>query len=200
MNDQRSGPQLPDVLDEFTLSNSFLGKIVEVCFVTEDHLRTMAGLVRLGIGPFRVYTFNPDSVTQQTYHGQPSSFSLTVCFATNNDLTFEIMQPVSGRTVIREFLDAHGEGIHHIAFDCGGAPWDQRIKLFTDRGFAATQSGRWLDQNSFSFFDTEAATTTCFETYHFPPDFEFPEPDRWYPAPPPVPSRIPHESDRRRNA
>jgi methylmalonyl-CoA/ethylmalonyl-CoA epimerase len=187
MNDQRPGLRLPEVLDEFTLSNSFLGKIVEVCFVTEDHLRTMEGLVRLGIGPFRVYTFNSDSVTEQTYHGDPSPFGLTVCFATNNDLTFEIMQPVTGASVIRDFLDAHGEGIHHIAFDCEGMPWDQRIKLFTDRGFAPTQSGRWLDQNSFSFFDTEAATTTCFETYHFPPDFEFPEPDLWYPAAPPNP-------------
>ncbi len=179
---------LPEVLDEFRMSNSFLGKIVEVCLVTEDHQRTMEGLVRLGIGPFRVFTFSPETVTEQTYRGDASPFSLTVCFATNDDLTFEIMQPVSGRSVMREFLDKHGEGIHHIAFDCNGMPWDQRLKLFTDRGFAQTQSGRWRDQNAFSFFDTEAATTTCFETYHFPDDFVFPEPDRWYPAPPPIAS------------
>jgi hypothetical protein len=61
---------------------------------------------------------------------------------------------------MREFLDQHGEGIHHIAFDCNGLPCEQRLKLFADRGFLATQSGRWLDQNSFSFFDTEAATPT----------------------------------------
>lgn len=34
-------------------------------------------------------------------------------------------------------------------------------------------------------FDTEAATTTCFETYHFADGFEHPEPERWYPGPPP---------------
>jgi methylmalonyl-CoA/ethylmalonyl-CoA epimerase len=176
---------LPEVLSEFALSNSFLGKIIEVCLVTEDHERTMEGLVRLGIGPFRIYTFTPDSVAGQTYDGKPSTFSLKVCFATNDDLTFEIMQPLSGRTIMRDFLDKHGEGIHHVAFDCNGAPWDQRPTLFTERGFAPTQSGRWLDQNSFSFFDTEAATTTCFETYHFPVGFSYPEPERWYPGPPP---------------
>lgn len=184
MNQEQT--DLPTVLSEFAMDNSFLGKIVEVCFVTEDAQRTMEGLVRLGVGPFRVYTFTSETVAQQTYRGEPSPFALTVCFAINDDLTFEIMQPLSGRTVIREFLDQHGEGIHHIAFDCNNAPWEQRLKMFADRGFTPTQSGRWLDQNSFSFFDTEAATTTCFETYHFPDDFIYPEPDRWYPGPPPV--------------
>ncbi len=40
-------------------------------------------------------------------------------------------------TVIREFLDQHGEGIHHIAFECNNAPWEQRLKMFADRGFTA---------------------------------------------------------------
>jgi len=179
---------LPTVVNEFALSNAFLGKIVEVCIVTEDHQRTMAGLVRLGIGPFRVYTFDDDNLAAPTYRGAPSPFSLTVCFATNNGITWEIMQPLTGRTIMREFLDAHGEGIHHVAFDCDGMPWEQRIETFASRGFGLTQSGRWLDQNSFSFFDTEAATTTCFETYHFPDDFEFPQPQEWYPGPPPTTS------------
>ena len=177
--------ELPDVVDEFTLSNAFLGAIVEVCIVTEDHRRTMAGLVRLGIGPFRVYTFDDTNLVAPSFRGQDSLFSLKVCFAMNAGLTWEIMQPLTGRTIMREFLDRHGEGIHHVAFDCDGAPWEERLATFDRRGFPATQSGRWLDANSFSFFDTEAATTTCFETYHFPDGFEFPEPEAWYPGPPP---------------
>lgn len=177
---------LPEVLNEFALSNAFLGNIVEVCLATEDHQRTMQGLVRLGVGPFRVYTFTSESVAEQTYRGAASPFGLTVCFATNNGLTFEIMQPPSGQTAIRDFLDAHGEGVHHLAFDCNGAPWDQRLALFAERGFGPLQSGRWLDLNAFAFFDTEAATTTCFETYHFPDGFVYPVPERWYPGPPPI--------------
>ena len=180
-----TGP-LPTVLSEHALDNAFLGKLVEVCLVTEDHERTMAGLVRLGIGPFRVYTFDDTTMAAPTYHGEPSPFSLRVCFAVNEGLTWEIMQPLTGRTIMREFLDRHGEGIHHVAFDCDGMPWEQRIAEFTARGFPQTQSGRWQDSNAFSFFATEAATTTCFETYHFPDDFVFPEPDAWYPAAPPA--------------
>ena len=178
-------PPLPEVLSETALSNAFLGRLVEVCFVTEDHERTMEGLVRLGIGPFRVYTFDASNTVDRTYRGEPEDFRLTVCFADNAGLTYEIMQPLAGRTVVRDHLDRHGEGVHHLAFDCGGAPWEQRVEMFTARGFAQTQTGRWLDQNSFSFFDTEAATTACFETYHFPDGFIWPEPERWYPGPPP---------------
>ena len=90
------------------------------------------------------------------------------------------MQPLEGRTVLGDHLDRHGERVHHLAFDCGGASWEQRIQMFTGRGFPQTQSGRWL----VSFFGTEAATSTCFETYHFPDGFTWPEPERWYPGPP----------------
>jgi hypothetical protein len=65
----------------------------------------------------------------------------------------------------------------------------QHLESGRARGWRAQQgiqSGRWLDQNSFSFFDTEPATATCFETYHFPAGFQFPEPELWYPGPPPT--------------
>lgn len=176
---------LPTVLSETALSNAFLGKVVEICIVTEDHHRTMAGLVRLGIGPFRVYTFDDQTLTEPTHRGRPSPFSLTVCFATNDGMTWEVMQPLSGPSIMREFLDAHGEGIHHVAFAGDGRSMEERVATFAERGFAPTQSGRWNDQNLFTFFDTEAATTTCFETYHFPDGYTYPEPDEWYPGPPP---------------
>ncbi|KAK9838598.1 hypothetical protein WJX84_004354 [Apatococcus fuscideae] len=44
----------------------FLGNLIEVCMVTKDPERTMAGLWRLGIGPWRAYTFTPENTTNQT--------------------------------------------------------------------------------------------------------------------------------------
>ena len=65
---------LPTVLSETALSNAFLGGITEVCIVTEDHRRTMAGLVSPGIGPFRVYTFDDRSLADPTYRGEDEAF------------------------------------------------------------------------------------------------------------------------------
>lgn len=64
--------------------------------VTKDPERTMAGLWRLGIGPWRAYTFTPENTTNQTYRGEPSPFVLRVCFAEVNGMVWEIISPVSG--------------------------------------------------------------------------------------------------------
>ena len=48
-----------------------------------------------------------------------------------------------------------------------------------------SQSGRFNRENAFAFFDTGAATGTTFETYDIPAGYVWPEPDGWFPAPPP---------------
>lgn len=178
--------ELPTVLGPAQLSNSFLGRLVEVCFATRDLHRTMEGLVRLGIGPWRIYTFDAATMQEQRYRGAPADYGLLVAFSAVGEVAFEIMQPLHGPSVIRDFLDAHGEGVHHLAFDCAGVSWQQRLDTFADRAFPCLQSGRFAGGNSFAFFDTEAATGTTFETYAFPEHFTWPEPQEWYPGPPPA--------------
>ncbi len=163
-------------------SDPFLGNVVEIAIVTRDHRRTMEGLWRLGIGPWRVYTFSPENVTSQTYRGSPSPFTLKVCFASSGGLAWELMEPISGPSIFAEFLDLHGEGVHHMAYDCHDLPFEQRIAEFERRGFPLVQSGSWMGENHFAFFETESATATCLETYVFPPDWQPPEPEEYYPA------------------
>ncbi len=162
-------------------ADSFLGDVVEIAIVTRDHQRTMEGLWRLGIGPWQVHTFSPENTSDQTYRGQPSPFTLKVCFASLGNVIWEIMEPVSGPTIFAEFLERHGEGIHHVGYDCNNIPLEERIAEFERRGFQRVQSGSWMGRNHFAFFQTEDATTTCLETYVFPDDWQGPEPDEWYP-------------------
>ena len=46
---------LPTTVGASELSNSFLSETIRACVVSRDHRRTMAGMARLGIGPWRVY-------------------------------------------------------------------------------------------------------------------------------------------------
>ena len=87
------------------LRPSFLGAITEVCFVTANHMKTMDGLLRLGIGPFQVFDFTPETVPERYIRGRAGSFELKVCFAKQGDLTFEIMQPTAGESLMAEYLD-----------------------------------------------------------------------------------------------
>ncbi len=87
------------------LPSPFLGAITEVCIVTPSHVKTMDGLLRLGIGPFQVFDFTPATVSARRFRGQPGDFELRVCFAKQGDLVFEIMQPVGeGRSLMGEWL------------------------------------------------------------------------------------------------
>lgn len=177
-SNQADGVEAPS---EGRLADSFLGNAVEVAIVTRDHRRTMEGLWRLGIGPWQIHTFTPQNTTNQTYRGQSAAFSLKVCFAQSGNLIWEIMEPLSGPTIFAEFLERHGEGIHHVAYDCNNIPFGERSEEFSRRGFQLVQSGSWMGTNHFAFFETEGATTTCLETYYFPDDWEYPEPEAWYP-------------------
>jgi hypothetical protein len=58
------------------------------------------------------------------------------------------------------------------------------LEGFKRRGFSNIQSGSWLGANHFVFFGTESETSTGFEAYVFPDDWEYPEPDEWYPTRP----------------
>jgi hypothetical protein len=178
-------PALPTVTGPNTMSNSFLGDNMQICVVTRDFRRTMEGLVRTGIGPWRVYTFGPQTVSDLTYRGKPASYSMKLGLAWSGTMNWEIVQPLSGPNIYQEFLDAHGEGIHHVAFRCDGLPYAEQIRSFEARGYKMIQSGVWQGKVAYHYFETEGDTTTTFEIFERPDGFELPEPEEWYPAPPP---------------
>ena len=167
------------------LPTSFLGEVEEVCVVTPDLERTAAGLVRLGIGPWKLMEINPRNTTEQVYRGRAVPFSIRVGFATVGRVVFELMQPLDDNSIFAEHLAAKGEGLHHISFSLDGTLWEERIAAFEVRGFPVVQSGRWVGDMRFAFFDTEAATGLSFETYRYPPGHvDPPEEVRWFPSPP----------------
>jgi uncharacterized protein YcgI (DUF1989 family) len=142
----------------------------------------MSDLWKLGIGPWKVYTFDPSNTTNQTYRGKPCEFTLKVCFAVLDSIVWELMEPISGPTIMGDFLQEHGEGIHHIAFDCNHIPWQERLDEFQKRGLSLVQTGSWMGKNSFAFFEGErGGQPTTFETYFFPENWEYPPAEAEYP-------------------
>lgn len=175
------------------LSANFLGNIAEVCIVTPDVYKTMSGLCKLGIGPFQVFNFNSQTVSSRVYRGQDASFELKVCFAKQGSLVFELMQPVSGPSLMADYLKRSGgrEGIQHVAFDCEDMPMAERKQKMKERGFEVGMEGVWKGKEGkchFVFFDTEDVAGTVFETIDFSKDWEDPECE-WFPRAPDTISR-----------
>jgi methylmalonyl-CoA/ethylmalonyl-CoA epimerase len=61
----------------------------------------------------------PVEEARTRYRGEPTGARAKLAFFRLGNLQIELIEPVGGPSTWREFLDAHGEGVHHIAFRLG---------------------------------------------------------------------------------
>lgn len=67
----------------------------------------------LGIGKFETY----DRHFEEAWlRGEPCPTSLRIGFGQMGPVLFEVIEPLEGPSLHREFLEQHGEGIQHLAF------------------------------------------------------------------------------------
>ena len=177
-------PGLPTVLGQTELSNSFLGNVIQVCIVTRDHRRTLQGFVNAGIGPWTIRTVDSADL-KVSYRGTMVDVAVKLCLANSQNMNWEVIEPVRGQSIYTEFLDQHGEGVHHLAFNCNSIDYEERVRQFEQRGYKTIQHGTIFQGIKFHYFATGDDLRTTLEIYQVPPDFMFPKPEAWYPAPPP---------------
>lgn len=113
-----------------------LGNIAEICIVTPDCKKTIEGYAAMGIGPFTIYEFTEETVQGREWHGKAGDFTLRVAFADVGNVTWEIIQPVGGESLMADYLKQNGnrQGIQHVAFDMKDVPMKQRIGTMADKG------------------------------------------------------------------
>ncbi len=167
-----------------TLSNSFLGVPVEICIATRSLETSLKALVGLGIGPWGLYQFNETTVADRRSYGEPDPYVINVAFAQNGPIIWELMEPVTGAKTLQLALEDREQALHHVAFDGSDQSIEERRKELAERGTRPALSGIWLEQVPFYFFETQGLGSIVLESYAFPLSF-VPEPDSWYPSPPP---------------
>lgn len=128
--------------------------------VVKDYKKTIDILENaFGIGPWRVNDFPPADVDpsqlNMTYNGKPGNFKAKFCFANINNTEVEVIQPVEGESVWKDFLDQHGNGIHHVKFFVESIV--ETKKFMESKGYKMMQSGAGVGPNSgrtWAYFDT----------------------------------------------
>jgi catechol 2,3-dioxygenase-like lactoylglutathione lyase family enzyme len=166
------------------LANGFISGVRQVALVVRDMdaaLEAYAG--RLGIGPWWVTLYGPPRLTDMRIRGEEIPYSMKLAIAWTGDTMWELIQPVDGSSIYKEFLDAHGEGLHHVLVDHHDLDFEDALARFTERGCPPLMEGRF-GQVRFAYVDSEGPLKTVIEIVHRPPDFVRPEPDFWYPAAP----------------
>jgi glyoxalase/bleomycin resistance protein/dioxygenase superfamily protein len=111
---------------------------------------------------------------------------MKLCLADAQNMNWEVVQPLEGRSMYREFLERHGEGIQHIGVDCDGVPYATKLTLFRERGWEAIQSGVYGGGARFHYFTKDDDLRAVVEVYDVPSGFAFPPVEEWFPGPLPA--------------
>ena len=153
----------------------------QVAVVVRDLDASMKSYVEeFGVGPWRVYTFSPDWIEGMTFRGKEQGYSMRLALADLGGMMYELIEPVQGPNSYQEFLDEHGEGLHHLGYLVDDL--DMAIKDMESRGYRLLQSGRAIgtkDDGGYAYFETEGALGHIIEAIELPQ--EMPPPERTFP-------------------
>jgi len=95
-------------------------------------------------------------VTQTKYKGKaaPKAKCQMAFFEAGPNMQMELIQPNKEKSTWRDFLDKHGEGIHHIAFKVEGM--DNVLAVCEGAGLKCVQRGKYGDASGeYAYLNTE---------------------------------------------
>ena len=121
----------------------------------------------LGIGPFGD---PPDHIPaiDRVVHGKLApDVKNRAKMVQLGEIEFELVQPVSGRSVQRERLEARGEGINHLGIFV--VDLEKETAGLVEKGFKVISSGRFPGSGGFAYFDTDKVGGVQIELIQFPP-------------------------------
>lgn len=164
------------------LPNSFISGVYQVALVVHDVEETMKSYTQqIGIGPWRVALLEPPRLTDTRVRGESVEYSFKYAVAWTGDTMWEIIEPVDGPSIYKEFLNDHGEGIHHILVQHEGLDFDTALEQFGKRGCPPAMEGR-IGDIRFAYLESEGPLKTTLEIVDRPPGAAPVTPDYWYPA------------------
>jgi len=120
----------------------------------------------LGIGPFEPVT---TAVAEKKLRGKPADdvkFELRV--ARIGQIRLELIQPVEGESLHKEFLENKGEGINHLCFSVDDI--DKEAAKLVKKGFKVIASRKFVNGGGNVYFDTGKVGGVLLELLQQPPE------------------------------
>ncbi|WP_298460738.1 VOC family protein [uncultured Cellulomonas sp.] len=129
---------------------------IQVAVVVDDLEQAIdAWCELLGAPRPDVRVTGPTPNPQETYRGETAAYGLkfAVIECPERGFVVELHEPDENPSTFREFLDRHGNGVHHIGFQVGDAR-DAVIGELEELGYAMRTVGRY-DDGSWTVVDSE---------------------------------------------
>lgn len=129
--------------------------IVQVGIIVKDiekKLDSYVDVFGLKERPGVSLTDGPDKA-HTNYRGKTSEARAKLAFIHMGQVDIELIEPVGEPSTWKEFLDTHGEGVHHLAFFVKGT--DKVVAYLEGKGIAKVQQGDYTG-GMYTYMDSEA--------------------------------------------
>jgi len=156
-----------------------INRVLQIAIVVKDLEKSLKMYWDVfGIGPWRIITFQPPALTNPKVRGKVVPYTMKLGITQIGNIQWELIQPLTGNSIYKEFLDKNGEGLHHVAVDVGD--FDQAVSLMKKHGIDTLMSGQ-MPADSFAYMDTEKVLGTIIEIYKRSADYKPTPPEATYP-------------------
>ena len=138
-------------MEEFNINFGNL-KVDQLGFVYKD----IEKQVKIFESLFNVPKFAilPETTEIVKYRGKDGEVNTKIAISRQFNTQIELIQPISGESIHKEFLDKGREGLHHISFYVENI--ETYIKFFEKQGLEMVYYGS-IGKQVYAYFDTEEA-------------------------------------------
>ena len=140
--------------------------ILQVGFIVRDIEKTKQFFADfLGVEPPPTVDGGPYEVSQATLRGEPipESNCWMAFFNVAPGISIELIQPNGKPSAWQEYLDEHGEGMHHLGIAAKNT--DEKIKACEAFGLPLVQRGKYGDGGGeYAYFDAREKLKCFIET------------------------------------
>lgn len=129
---------------------------IQICIVVRDIAAAAEKWAALlGIPVPQIHSSHLEGNENYTYRGNTVSCDLKVAAFDMGSFVIELHQPAGGESTFQEYLERHGNGVHHIGFEVGDNR-DKIIQELTEAGYGMRTVG-YYPGSSWTIVDSEDA-------------------------------------------
>lgn len=159
--------------------------VAQVAIIVEDLERAAENYWQLfGIGDWHFYTYGAGLCQEMSYHGDPAEYRMRLALGYLGPTRIELIQPLEGDTVYRDFVEKHGYGVHH--FGVLVEDMEEALAQAEAAGLVMTMDGAGFGRDGdghYAYLATEKALGVTIELIERPqgrlaPEKSYPPPER----------------------
>jgi methylmalonyl-CoA/ethylmalonyl-CoA epimerase len=142
-------------------------EIRQIGVVVTDLDKTVDFLTALGLGPFEIRTATHPAARVK---GKTRSYEVRLALSQQGPVQLELIEYQRGETIQKDFLDARGEGLHHILFRVNNL--EETLDKFKAKGIDVLQEDRFVGGGGLAYTGTDKIGGIIMEVAQRPADYD----------------------------